>query len=323
MKFLLQSLQRLFPALAHVSAVVLVSGLLVFACLRFGMPAPSLTLLSRHATDAEAQLFLRTIGVDRPLLSGYLELMRAYAHGEFGASWVNQLPIQPQLLQAFKYSVLLMLPGIICAHVLALVLAARSRGLGGSPWQSIWAQLSVAAGLLLSALLAQYLLASTLIFSNPFPAFGLNLDGAANYLESIATPTLALTLGLFGFNYTIYDGLLRSPERQRNMLAAQALGFSRTRQQRAGMVAISYPLLSFVAGSLPIQIVGGAVVIEVVYATPGLGLLGVQACLNNDAPMVMALTISAACMIACASALIHLLRSVFDPRLHAQAERLS
>jgi peptide/nickel transport system permease protein len=322
MKFLLQSLQRLFPALAHVSAVVLVSGLLVFACLRFGMPAPSLTLLSRHATDAEAQLFLRTIGADRPLLGGYLELMRAYAHGEFGASWVNQLPIKPQLLQAFKYSVLLMLPGIVCAHVLALVLAARSRG-PSSSWLSFWAQLSVAAGLLLSALLAQYLLASTLIFSQPFPAFGLSLDSTAHYLGSIVTPTLALALGLFGFNYTIYDGLLRSPERQRNMLAAQALGFGRLRQQRAGLVAISYPLLSFIAGSLPIQIVGGAVAIEVVYATPGLGLLGVQACMNNDAPMVMALTLSAACIIACASALIHLLRSVFDPRLHAQAERLS
>ena len=80
--------------------VGLASGLIAFACLRFLLPAPSATLLNRHAEALSVTLFLDAHGVNKPLLAAYFELLADYARGDFGYSWVNQVPVGPLIANA-------------------------------------------------------------------------------------------------------------------------------------------------------------------------------------------------------------------------------
>lgn len=258
---------------------------------------------------------MQSIGGDQPLWSSFAALLKNYLHGSFGNSWLNQLPIAPQIWEALKTTFLLCMPGIICAHLLAIIMAL-------SPtlrrWHSVLAQISIAAGILLCALAAQYLMASTLIFKHPFPAFGLSVESIFGYLQSIAAPTLALTLTLFGFNYLSWIGVLQHPDRQRSVLAARAQGFSNWRQQITGLRVIAFSALSLILGSMLVQLLGAALVMESVFAVSGIGRLSLQACLNSDAPLVMGLTITMAAILSISTIGVQALRSGFDPRLGRQ-----
>jgi peptide/nickel transport system permease protein len=307
--------QSIFAVL-YVLAVVLGASFIVFATLRLMMPTPSASLLSRFASDAQAAFFIQSLNADSRIGEGFLSLLQAYARGEWGNSWLNQLPIGPQIGDALKASVLLMLPGAIAAHVFAFVLASRrTRAHLAGSWRMLGAQISMAVGILLWALLAQYVLASTTFLEKPFPAFGLNTQTISDYLRSIAAPTLTIVLTLYGLNYAMYVGCLQNPERARAMQSAKALGFGAVRQQLASWRVLGFEIISYLIANVPAQLLAAALVLEIVFGVPGIARLSLTACLNSDAPLVMALTVCISAVLAMANISVQLLRSLLDPRL--------
>ena len=304
--------------------VGLVSGLIAFACLRFLLPAPSATLLSRHAATQTVSLFLDLHGVNKPLLAAYFELLTNYARGDFGYSWVNQVPVGPQIAKALALSLFLTLPGTLLAHALALTCALKSRY--DAFWPALFSQFSTATGLLICALFAQWLLCATWLNAfgpggaKYFAPFGLVLNSSADYFRSVTAPTLGLVLALFGAQYSDYRALMHTPERARTILAGRSLGLRGWRLLLASVRPNISGLVSRLGSSVPMQVIGGGVVIELVFAVPGIGRTGVNAAMAADAPMLVAIAITStlalsACM-ATADALAHLA----DPRLgNAQA----
>ena len=263
-------------------------------------------------------------GVNKPLLSAYFELLKNYARGDFGYSWVNQVPVGPQIAKALALSLFLTLPGTVLAHALALTCALRSRY--DAFWPALFSQFSTATGLLICALFAQWLLCATWLNAfGPggamyFAPFGLVLNSSGEYFRSITAPTLGLVLALFGAQYSDYRALMHTPERARTILAGRSLGLRGWRLLVASLRPSVSGVVSRLGSSVPMQVIGGGIVIELVFAVPGIGRTGVNAAMAADAPMLVAIAITStlalsACM-AAADALAHLA----DPRLgNAQA----
>jgi ABC-type microcin C transport system permease subunit YejB len=132
---------------------------------------------------------------------------------------------------------------------------------------------------------------------------------------------MTLVLTLYGLNYALYSGCLQNPERIRAMQGAKVLGFSRVRQQLAGWRVLGFEIISYLVASLPAQLLAASLILETVFGVPGIARLSLSACLNSDAPLVMALTVSMAAVLACANMLVQLLRGFLDPRLSMDKRR--
>lgn len=292
-------------------------------CLRYLLPAPSATLLSRHAQTLTVALFLDAHGGNRPLLAAYFELLAHYARGDFGYSWVNQVPVGPLIANALCLSLFLTLPGTLLAHALAFTCALKSRY--DAFWPAIFSQFSTATGVLICALLAQWLLCATWLnafeprFSargtSYFAAFGLELGSATGYFRSVTAPTLGLILALFGAQFSYYRALLQTPERNRAILAARSLGLRGWRLLLFGLRPSLSGLLSRLGSSVPMQVIGGSVVVELVYAVPGIGRTGVNAAMAADAPVLVAIAITSTLALSACMATADALARLSDPRL--------
>ena len=308
--------------------VGLVSGLIAFACLRFLLPAPSATLLSRHAETSTVSMFLDAHGANKPLLAAYFELLKNYAHADFGYSWVNQLPVGPLIANALCLRLFLTLPGTLLAHALALFCALKSRY--NAFWPALFSQFSTATGVLICALLAQWLLCRIWFNGSGFAGsaayfapFGLILDSAAAYFRSVTAPTLGLVLALFGAQFSYYRALLQTPERNRTILAARSLGLRGWRLLLASVRPSLSGLLSRLGSSVPMQVIGGSVVVELVFAVPGIGRTGINAALAADAPLLVAIAITSALALSACMALADALARLSDPRLGNPRSSLS
>ncbi len=298
--------------------VGLVSGLIAFACLRYLLPAPSATLLSRHAETLTVSLFLDAHGVNKPLLVAYFELLLSYARTDFGYSWVNQEPVGPLIANALGLSLFLILPGTLIAHALAITCALKSRY--DALWPALFSQFSTATGVLICALLAQWLLCSAGLHAfgqgaTYFAPFGLVLDSTADYVRSVTAPTLGLVLALFGAQYSGYRALIHTPERARTILAARSLGLRGWRLLLSGVRPSVSRLVSILGSSVPMQVIGGGVVVELVFAVPGIGRTGVNAAMAADAPVLVAIAITSALALSACMASADALAHLADPRL--------
>ncbi len=299
--------------------VGLVSGLIAFACLRFLLPQPSATLLSRHAQTQTIALFLDARGINKPLLTAYFDLLANYTRGDFGYSWVNQVAVGPLIANALGLSIFLTLPGTLIAHALAITCALKSRY--DAIWPALFTQFSTATGLLLCALLAQWLLCATWLnaFGHSgavyFAPFGLVLDSTTDYLRSVTAPTLGLVLALFGVQFSDYRALMQTPERARTILASRSLGLRGWRLLLAGVRPSVSALLLRLGSSVPMQVIGGGVVVELVFAVPGIGRTGVDAAMAADAPVLVAIAITSTLVLSTCVAAADALAHLADPRL--------
>lgn|GEM_PF-6756698 len=322
---MLKSPTVLKPIISFVAPILrtllvgLVAGLIAFACLRFLLPQPSATLLSRHAETLTVTLFLDAHGFNKPLLAAYFELLANYAHGNFGYSWVNQVPVGPLIANALGLSIFLTLPGTLIAHALAITCALKSRY--DALWPALFSQFSTATGLLICALLAQWLLCGTWLNAFGyggavyFAPFGLALDSAADYLRTVTAPTLGLVLALFGVQFSDYRALMHTPERARTVLAARSLGLHGWRLLLASMRPSVSALLSRLGSSVPMQVIGGGVVVELVFGVPGIGRTGVNAAMAADAPVLVAIAIGSTLVLSTCMAAADALAHLADPRL--------
>jgi peptide/nickel transport system permease protein len=263
-------------------------------------------------------------GLDQPILRQYLSWLGAVATGDLGTSFVFKEPVSVLLARALPPTLLLGGAALLLDLLLGIavaVAAARSPhgwfdrvstvvalGIAGLP--SFWV-----AGLvvLLFALLLGW-----------FPASHMTSVGAADLpppariadlLHHLALP--ALCLGLVGAAGTAryLRSTLLEVRGERFVLAARARGVSERRVLvRHTLRPALLPLVTLLGLSLPF-LVSGSVVIETVFAWPGVGLALLQAAHARDVPVIMGITVVGAVAVLLGSLIADVLYAVVDPRV--------
>jgi len=239
-------------------------------------------------------------------------LLWQYSKGDWGKSYTDSSDIRSEFLQRLRLSAALIFPGALLAHLIALVAALSSVRL------AVFAQLSLAAGVLLSAIFTQYVLSHPSAL-NLLPILQFNASvfsaGWLNYLSAIAAPSVAIVLGGFGLLYPHYKALqtlaLESPQ----LLAQQALGMPRWFQWRAALSLVQAPAAARLLLSVPMLILSGSVVLEAVFNAPGIGQFAHAAAQNADAPALLAVAMIGSGLIAASVSLSDYVLAQLDPRI--------
>jgi|GEM_PF-5402481 len=303
-----------FKALLRVAVVMLISGFLALALVRNFVQPPSATVLGRHASVDERANFDNNLWGNSSLLQSYGLLLVRYSKGDWGKSYVDSSDIRGEFWQRLRLSTALILPGALLAHLIALLAA-----ISGVRFAAV-AQLSLAAGVLLSAIFTQYALSHPSAL-NLLPILQFNFSvlslGWLNYLSAIAAPSVAIILGGFGLLYPHYLALhglaLGSPQR----LANQALGMPRWYQWRAAFSLVQAPAAARLLLSVPMLILSGSVVLEAVFNAPGVGQFAHAAAQNADAPALLAVAMIGSGLIAASVSLSDYVLAQLDPRIGA------
>lgn len=249
------------------------------------------------------------LGLDRPITVQFLDWLSHAIQLDLGKSFVNQRAVTEIVLNAFAETIPLALSafcfGVVFAAALACVAVIRPR----SPIDLAIVALSSLCSAMPSFWTGLLLI---LIFSvglGWLPAYG-----GGSLLHAVL-PALTLSAWLIASRTRMFRAFLR------DALAAPYLDALRVRGVNETTLLLRHVLLHVLVASLPVLcldlalLLEGAVIVEMVFARPGVGMTLLGALLARDYPVVLCLIAAAALAYATATAVADILTVRLDPRL--------
>jgi peptide/nickel transport system permease protein len=299
---------------------VLASASLAFLLAWHAPGGPAVGLLGEHAAAGQVEEVAARYGLDRPGLEVWLGWMGRLLQGDLGLSWREQRPVLALILERLPVTLSLTIPAAALA-----ALAGTALGVAASARPSRWPAACFAAlHAMPGFVVAQVLVAVFALWLGLLPVQGIAdaRDPAAGGLallaeraRHLALPVLALALHQLCFTALLVRAGLRAEMRRPYVTAAMARGRSRgaARWHHALPNAL-LPVVTLTAVRLG-SLVGGALVIEVAFALPGLGRLAVTAAVARDHPVVIGAVVVACAMAWVANLLADLATPLLDRRL--------
>ncbi len=289
---------------------LLVISLLVFALARLtGNPLDVMLPIDASAEIQEEMS--RELGLDQPVYVQYARFVQSLLHGDLGTSIRTRKPVAeliglrlPNTLKLVSFStgmaLLIALPlGVIAATRKGGFwdVAARTVALFGQSVPTFW------AGIVLITI------------------FAVNLDilpaGRKEGIESYVLP--AVTLGLFGFMLAGVVRLLRGS--MLDVLDSEYVKFARIKGLAESAVTWKHalknaliPVVTFVGFYFGI-LMAGSVVVETVFAWPGIGRLAFEAVQWRDYPVIQGVVLLVSTIILAANLVVDILYAYIDPRI--------
>jgi microcin C transport system permease protein len=237
-------------------------------------------------------------GFDKPPVERFLAMLKRYLVFDFGTSFFSDRTVVSLVLEKLPVSISLGLWTTLLVYLVSIPLGIRKAVRDGSPFD-VWSSAVVIIGDAIPAFLFAILLVvlfSGGTFLHWFPLRGLVSDNWAHlswparivdYLWHIALPVTALVVGGFARLTILTKNSFLDEIRKQYVVTARAKGLA-PRRVLYGHV-FRNAMLIVIAG-FPAALVGilftGALLIEVIFSLDGLGLLGFQAAINRDYPIM-------------------------------------
>jgi len=298
-------------------ASLAVSSVLVFVFLAALPGDPARIALGVNASDEAVAELRAEFGLDRPLPAQYADWVSGMITGDPGQSYVSKAPIGPQLADRLQVTLLLVLAAMLIAVLIALpagVLMAVRHGKASGLLLAGVSQLGVAVPAFLAGILLITVFSVQLGW---FPSGGWTppIEDPVMFLRQLALPALALGLvqGAVLSRYvrsSVIDVL-----REDYLRTARAKGLMPWRALwRHGLRNAMVPVVTVLGLQLATLLIG-AVVVERVFAIPGLGQLLLDGVANRDLLTVQAVVMVLVVAVLVVNFVVDLLYAVLDPRL--------
>jgi len=292
------------------SALILLGVSFITFFLLYILPAdPAQQIAGRSATPETIANIRVQLGLDQPLFVQYWHYLVNLVHGNFGRSYIQRTDVSELLASRLGPTLYLMLCSILIELVIGItagVIAAVKRGKSSDNAIMLFSFVGVSAPQFILSILMLYVFAVKLKW---FPIGGYGTP------EHFVLP--ALTLGILGSGW--YGRVMRSSMldvlRQDYIRTSRAKGASELRVVLVHSLRNAIlPIVAMIGLDIGI-FMGGVVVVESVFAWPGIGQLAWQAIQRVDIPIIMGVTLVSAIAIVLGNLLADLLSPLVDPRI--------
>ena len=271
-------------------ATILVMMLFIVSVAAFCVPLlsdgdPARTILLSRVSDLDlapeaVEAIRKELGLDRPLPVQYFTWLGAALQGDLGYSFASRQPVAAEIARALGVSVILALSALGAALLVALPLGTAAAMRPGGKIDG------------LTTLLIQMLVATPEYWFAPISIlvfalwFGILPSAGWQGWESLVLPAMALMLRPMAYFTQITRSAMREVIAAPYITAARARGLSMNEAVvHHGIRNGSLPVVTFFALWFA-GLLGGSVVIEVIFAVPGMGRLLYEAVVNNDVPVL-------------------------------------
>lgn len=296
---------------------VLLAAALVFSALLLIPGDPATAILGLNASPEALASLRAQLGLNDPPLVRFVNWLGGVLTGDFGISINYRRPVGGLIAERLAVSLPLAFGGMLVACALGLplgVLAALKRGSVLETFLTALSQLGAAVPSFWLGLLL-ILLFSVELGWLPSSGFVPWNEGAGETLRTLALPILALGLGQAALVTRMTRSALADTLSQDYVRTARAKGLpGRQVVFRHGFRNALVTLLTVLGLSFS-QILIGAIVVEQVFALPGLGRLALTAIGTRDFPLLQGEVLVYASIIVLLSFLVDLSYGLLDPRI--------
>lgn len=310
--------------------------------MRVFSPDPSIIVLGQHATLEKMNAWRESMGLNKPIVTQYIDYMSGVLQGDFGISYFTNTPVAHEILARLPATIELAIFAIIVASLIGIVLGVIS----AVKKNSIIDNLTMTTALIGVSMPVFWLGILLIIFFSgylhilpsggridslmkPFGGTGFyfydtliigDYEAFFNALEHIALPGCTLA----AYSMAIITRMTRS-----SMLDVLHQDYIRTAKAKG---LSSYAVIgrhAFRNALLPIitvvglqfgSLLSGAVLTETVFSWPGIGAYAVESILRSDFPIIQAIALIVAFIFVCMNLIVDLLYAALDPRVKYSQE---
>jgi peptide/nickel transport system permease protein len=277
-------------------------------------------MTSQGLDPASIDRIRQELGLNDPLPMQYVRYMGNLLRGDLGTSLTTKTPVTDEILARVPATLELTIAAMLIVTLVAVplgVLSAVKRGSFLDHLAMGGAMLGVSMpgfwlGIMLILLFALYL--------GWFPTSGLDESSPADFLKSLFLPAFTLGTILMGLVTRVMRSSMLEVLGQDYVRTANAKGLrpvtvlARHALQNALIPVVTILGLQFAS------LLGGAVIIETIFAWPGMGRLAVNAIWRRDYPVIMGTVLVFAVTVIMANLIVDILYTFIDPRIRYEPE---
>ena len=294
-----------------VQAILILVGvsIITFLLLHF-MPAdPARMVAGRTATKEQVDIVREQLGLDRPVYEQYGRYLWRLASGDLGRSYLQRTQVTTLIWARLPATALLMLGAIFCELLIGLTLGTIAASRRGTATDQ-----AVMVGALVFVSMPQFVISLTLLYVFAYWLGWFPIGGFGEF-KHLVLPSI--TLGLLGGGW--YARVTRSSVievlRQDFIRTARAKGLGRWRIVSIHVLPNAVlPVIAMIGIDIG-YFMGGLVIVEPIFGWPGIGQLTWQAISQIDIPIIMGVTLLAACAVILGNLLADLVAPLIDPRI--------
>ncbi|HIW91868.1 MAG TPA: ABC transporter permease [Candidatus Corynebacterium avicola] len=314
-------LKRLPSALA----VIVVGSIVVFALLRLVPGDPAASLAGSDATPEAVAAIREELGLNASPISQYFSWIGDILTFNLGQSLVIGGDIASLITESLGRTVLLTVTAVVFAVILALLFSVGAELINRRWAHSVttaFATLGVAVPTFVTGTVAIILFGVVFIV---LPAGGVPRDGLLARpditFQYLLLPALCLSLPAAAALTRFLSNSIQAELGQPYVTTARAVGVSRRRILLTQVLPNALPPAVTVLGLQIGQLLGGALIIEALFAWPGVGYLVQQAVAQRDYPVVQVVLLLSVVLFVIIQLLTDLIHSTLDPRIRLEGAR--
>ena len=318
--------RRIAGRLAHLVLVLWVVTTLTFVMFRLTPGDPTLNFLSPSFSEETRLTLLRGFGLDQPIWVQYLIYTGNLLRGDLGMSFLQGRPVAALLADALPNTVILTVVSLTAAYAFGIVAGAFLAFQRGGLIEAVAIPGALTTRAAPEFWLGMLLLAALAFQGGLFPTGGALSPGrelgsvwaslvSPDYWWHLALPALTLMLYLQGLPLLLMRATMLEVLNDEFIVMARMKGLSRWSivMRHAARNAL-LPVVTAFALGLGASI-GGNVVVETVFAWPGIGRVLVQAVQSADYPLAQGAFLMIAAVLVVMNTVADLAYAMLDPRV--------
>ena len=281
---------------------------------------PAQTLLGQHATPARIRAIDRSLGLNKPLYVQFWIWFDNLLHGNFGYSYTFNQPVLKVIGEYLPHTLAIVVVAIMISHLIAIILGTI-QGYFRNRWFDhvittvtffFWSMPIFWLAIMVVLIFAIYL--------GWFPSGGISFanggpSGLAGYVDHAVLPVVVLVLATVAswarfMRSSMIDSMLQDYIRTARSKGLSELAVVFKHALRNSLL----PIITLFGLSIP-TLFGGALVVELVFNYPGMGLLFWNAANERDYPILLGIIMIIGLLTVIGNLLADVLYSLVDPRI--------
>lgn len=303
--------------LALLIVTVLLVTVLAFVAFSIIPGDPTDSILGLNATEEQVAALRAQLGLDLPIHIRYWNWLSGFVTGNFGVSYNFDMPVAELIAPKVGVTLTLAAMSFVLIVLFSLplgILAARHEGGWLDKALTILNQITMSIPNFVVGIVLMLIFGYILKWFAP-GGFTYPSAGVGKYLWFMLFPALAVALPKSAMTVKMLRGSVLSEMNSDYIRTARSKGNTKSSiLWRHVLRNAMIPVVTFLATTVA-EIVAGSIVVEQVFAIPGMGSLLISSIGNQDYPVVQAIIVIVAVVVVLCNFLADVLYRVMDPRI--------
>jgi peptide/nickel transport system permease protein len=287
----------------------------IFFTLSLSPGSPAKLLLGSRATDEEIAILETELGLDKPIFEQYINYMSGVVKGDLGNSYQSGKPVVAEVARSIQPTFILAIVGVSIASIISIPIGILMAIKQNSAFDNVITFFTVVIAAVPPFVIALLLMVLFAVNLKWLPTSGIRS------WQGYMLPLLTIFLMAFG-NFTRFTRSI--------MLEIMGEDYIRTARAKGNNERqiiwnhcfrnILIPIITTIGLSFA-GMLGGAIIIESIYAIPGLGQLSITATNVKDIPLVLACSTFMTIAFSFVILMLDISYTFIDPRIKAEFKR--